>query len=144
MVTTGRNRHEYQWTFEFSLPHHFRGWNVQAEDPDRLATFWAEFLQVAPQLSIDSAYLPAAGAGGVPMMFQLRSESRPQYQVAHLDLTVPWGKRETEVRRALRLGALHEWDVLDEYPHVQWSTLSDPEGNLFCLAEHPPVQPKQR
>ncbi|MCT1607369.1 VOC family protein [Nesterenkonia massiliensis] len=129
-----------------SSPSHitFGAWNVQAEDPDRLATFWAEFLQVAPQLSIDSAYLPAAGAGGVPMMFQLRSDPRPQYQVAHLDLTVPWDRRETEVRRALRLGALHEWDVLDEYPHVQWSTLSDPEGNLFCLAEHPPVQPKQR
>jgi len=29
--------------------------------------------------------------------------------------------------------------VLDEVPWVQWSTLSDPEDNLFCIAEHPPA-----
>lgn len=41
--------------------------------------------------------------------------------------------------RAEALGANVEWHVLDEYPHVQWTTLSDPEGNLFCIAEHPPT-----
>jgi hypothetical protein len=32
------------------------------------------------------------------------------------------------------------WDVLDEHPHVRWTTLADPEGNLFCIAEHPPAE----
>jgi hypothetical protein len=43
------------------------------------------------------------------------------------------------VRRIIGLGATHRWDVLDEVPHVRWTTLSDPEGNLFCIAEHPPA-----
>jgi len=51
---------------------------------------------------------------------------------------VPWGSRQQEVDRAVTLGATHRWDVLDEVPWVQWSTLADPEGNLFCIAEHPP------
>jgi hypothetical protein len=27
---------------------------------------------------------------------------------------------------------------------VQWTTLADPEGNLFCVAEHPPVDEQGR
>ncbi|MDY7558893.1 VOC family protein [Cryobacterium sp. 10C3] len=57
-----------------------------------------------------------------------------------MDLTVPWGSRRAEVERLLGLGAVYQWDVLDEFPHVQWTTLADPEGNLFCLAEHPPAE----
>lgn len=56
-----------------------------------------------------------------------------------MDLTVPWGSRESEVERVLELGATFKWDVLEEFAHVQWTTLADPEGNLFCIAEHPPV-----
>lgn len=56
----------------------------------------------------------------------------------HLDLTVPWGRREGEVTRLEALGATTRWHVLDEHPHVQWTTMADPEGNLFCLAEHAP------
>ena len=47
--------------------------------------------------------------------------------------------RATEVQRLIGLGATHQWDVLDEVPHVPWTTLADPEGNLFCVAEHPPL-----
>jgi hypothetical protein len=72
------------------------------------------------------------------MFFGPRTDPRPDRQGQHLDLTVPWGTREHEVARAVGLGATHRWDVLDEVPWVQWSTLADPEGNLFCLAEHPP------
>ncbi|MBV1777643.1 hypothetical protein KRR55_00800 [Paeniglutamicibacter sp. ABSL32-1] len=59
--------------------------------------------------------------------------------MAHWDLTVPWGSRATEVERLIGLGATHQWDVLEEFSHVQWTTLADPEGNLFCVAEHPPA-----
>jgi hypothetical protein len=30
-------------------------------------------------------------------------------------------------------------DVLDEIPWVRWTTLADPEGNSFCITEHPPA-----
>ncbi|WP_010523853.1 VOC family protein [Nesterenkonia sp. F] len=115
-------------------------WNVEADDPEGLGSFWAGFLGVTPHLYAGMAYLPADEAGGVPMMFHPRGGPRPERQDAHLDLTVPWGRRVAEVERAVALGAVHRWDVLDEHPHVRWSVVADPEGNLFCVAEHPPAE----
>jgi hypothetical protein len=57
----------------------------------------------------------------------------------HVDLTVGWGSRASTVERLLACGATRQWDVLEEHEHVQWTTLADPEGNLFCVAEHPPA-----
>jgi len=114
--------------------------NVEAEAPRALAGFWARLLGGAVQGGADDhAYLAPREPGGLAMFFQLRTEQRPERQGQHLDLTVPWGSRHAEVDRAVELGASHRWDVLDEVPWVQWSTLSDPEGNLFCIAEHPPA-----
>lgn len=117
-------------------------WNVQADDPEALGDFWASFLDVLPNHYSGMAYLPAHESGGVPMMFQPRTTPRPENQDSHLDLTVPWGQRGPHVDRAVSLGATFKWDVLDEHPHVRWTTLADPEGNLFCIAEHPPVSAK--
>ncbi|SEP23286.1 VOC family protein [Trujillonella endophytica] len=114
--------------------------NVEADDPRALAAFWAELLGGAVEGATDEyAFVSAREPGGFAMFFQQRIEPRPERQGQHVDLTVPWGTREAEVGRAVRLGATHRWDVLDEVPWVQWSTLTDPEGNLFCIAEHPPA-----
>ncbi|WP_324273509.1 VOC family protein [Blastococcus brunescens] len=114
--------------------------NVEADEPRALATFWAQLLGGAVGAENDGfAFVSAREPGGFAMFFQRRSDPRPDRQGQHLDLTVPWGAREAEVARAVALGATHRWDVLDEVPWVQWSTLSDPEGNLFCIAEHPPA-----
>ena len=114
--------------------------NVEADAPRALAGFWAQLLGGAVQGDADDhAFVTPREPGGLAMFFQLRTEPRPERQGQHLDLTVPWGSRREEVDRAVRLGATHRWDVLDEVPWVQWSTLTDPEGNLFCIAEHPPA-----
>jgi len=114
--------------------------NVEAEDPRALAAYWSQLLGGSVQGDADDhVFLAPAEPGGVAMFFQLRTEPRPDRQGQHLDLTVPWGSRQEEVDRAVRLGGTHRWDVLDEVPWVQWSTLTDPEGNYFCLAEHPPA-----
>jgi hypothetical protein len=113
--------------------------NVEADAPRTLAAFWAELLGGAIDGEQDGfVFVAAREPGGFAMFFQQRTGPRPDRQGQHLDLTVPWGSRASEVGRAVGLGATHEWDVLDEVPWVQWSTLSDPEGNLFCIAEHPP------
>ncbi len=114
--------------------------NVEADDPPALAAFWAQLLgtEVAGEHG-GHVFLSAREPGGFAMFFQPRTGPRPEHQGQHLDLTVPWGSRAEEVGRAVRLGATHRWDVLDEVPWVQWSTLADPEGNLFCIAEHPPA-----
>lgn len=113
--------------------------NMEAEDPHALAAFWAEVTGGAPAASGDSVYMPALGAGGFAMFFQPLTGPRSSRTTTHLDLTVPWGSRVTTVERLLAHGATHLWDVLEEYEHVQWTTLADPEGNPFCVAEHPPV-----
>lgn len=110
--------------------------NVAAADPGALAGFWAALL--GSTLSSDGSYLPPAAPGGFAMFFRQLDGPRPVGQVTHLDLTVAWGDREAVVAGALALGATHRWDVLTEHAHVRWTTLADPEGNLFCVAEHPP------
>jgi len=112
--------------------------NVEADDPAGLARFWAGLLGTSIAGQQDGHVFLAARPGGFAMFFQPRNAPRPEHQAQHLDLTVPWETRVAEVERAVALGATHRWDVLDEVPWVRWSTLSDPEGNLFCLAEHPP------
>lgn len=111
--------------------------NLEAQDPSKLAEFWASVTAATPSPAGDSVYLPPAGPGGFGMFFRPLSAPRPDHQTTHLDLTVPWGERQAEVDRLVGLGATFRWDVLDEFPHVRWTTLADPEGNLFCVAEHP-------
>jgi hypothetical protein len=113
--------------------------NLEAQDPLALATFWASVIGTEPPSGEGSVYLPPASPDGFAMFFQPMRGPRPERQTFHLDLTVPWGSRQQEVERVTDLGASHCWDVLDEVPHVQWTTMSDPEGNLFCIAEHPPA-----
>lgn len=113
--------------------------NLEAQDPAKLAEFWAAVTGSSPSPGGDSVYLPPAGPGGFGMFFQPMTGPRSERQTIHLDLTVPWGARQAEVDRLLGLGATYRWDVLDEVPHVQWTTLADLEGNLFCVAEHPPA-----
>jgi hypothetical protein len=111
--------------------------NVRATDVELLGDFWAALL--GAERAPGSAYLPPAGPGGLAMFFQQLDGLRAGEQVTHLDLTVPWGERESVAARAVALGARHQWDVLTEHTHVRWTTLTDPEGNLFCIAEHPPA-----
>ena len=114
--------------------------NMQADDPGALAGFWAALTGgTIAGTTGDSVFVAAREPDGFAMFFQPRTGPRPDEQGQHLDLTVPWTTRSAEVERAVALGAVHRWDVLDEVPWVQWSTLADPEGNLFCLAEHPPT-----
>jgi hypothetical protein len=115
--------------------------NSEADDPSALAAFWAQLLGGSVNGDPDGpVFVAAREPDGFAMFFQARTGARPERQGQHLDLTVPWGSRREEVGRAVRLGATHQWDVLDDVPWVQWSTLADPEGNLFCIAEHPPAR----
>jgi hypothetical protein len=116
--------------------------NFEAADPTGIATFWAAVTGATQSVNGDSVYLPPNGPGGFGMFFQPGTVPRSKHQVSHVDLTVPRGSRRAEVDRLIGLGATHKWDVLEEVEHVQWSTMADPEGNLFCVAEHPPAEPQ--
>ena len=101
--------------------------------------FWEAAIGSELSAGAGSFYLPPNGPGRCGMFFQPEAEPRAQRQVAHWDLTVPWRSRAAEAKRVIELGAKHRWDVLEEVAHIQWSTLADPEGNIFCLAEHAPL-----
>ncbi|MDN4160872.1 VOC family protein [Nocardioides abyssi] len=110
--------------------------NVAADDPERLGAFWSTVLGVTPTSPMPGLVILQPAPGGFGMMFMQRSDESGNR--LHLDLTVPWGSREAEVERLVAAGAEWKWDVLEEVPWVRWTTLADPEGNLFCLGEHPP------
>lgn len=112
--------------------------NLEASDPHALAEFWAGATGGTIVAAGDQVYLSPKRAGGLGMFFSPMSGPRPSRNTTHVDLTVSWQSRADLVERLIARGATHRWDVLDQYPGVRWTTLADPEGNLFCIAEHPP------
>ncbi|WP_280362149.1 VOC family protein, partial [Nocardia wallacei] len=67
-----------------------------------------------------------------PTLMSLRvPHNNPANTAAHLYLAAT--DRRDHIERAITLGAKHIADY-DEYG-ISWSTLADPEGNLFDIAE---------
>jgi uncharacterized glyoxalase superfamily protein PhnB len=102
-----------------------------------LAEFWAQVLgrQVSsgPPAPSESFASLAPGDDGSPLMMFLQvPEDKTAKNRMHLDLAVV--DRAGEVARLTALGATHLYDK-DEWG-ITWTTLSDPEGNEFCLSEH--------
>jgi predicted enzyme related to lactoylglutathione lyase len=105
----------------------------------RLAEFWSAALGRPLDPGEDGAGEFFASIGrsdptpGVPaMMFIQVPEGKTAKNRAHLDLTA--SDRAAEVERLVGLGATVVHDK-DEWG-VRWTTLADPEGNEFCVAEH--------
>ena len=69
---------------------------------------------------------------GPVMMFIQVPEAKAAKNRMHLDLSAD--DRDAEVERLVALGATRIHDK-DEWG-IQWTTLADPEGNEFCIAEH--------
>lgn len=96
------------------------------------ARFWAELLgrPVDPDADQFFASIGRNSGDGPALMFLQVGDRNPGKNVVHLDLHTP--DRQAEVDRAIALGAEHRGDF-DEYG-VVWTTLADPEGNLFDIA----------
>ncbi|QNG35826.1 VOC family protein [Geodermatophilaceae bacterium NBWT11] len=111
---------------------------LDTDDPPRLAAFWAALTGGEIAGEADGMLFVQGPPGGFSVLVRPRQGPAPEHPDQHLDLTVAWGAREAQVARAVSLGAEHRWDVLDEMPWVRWTTLADPGGHLFCIAEHTP------
>lgn len=110
---------------------------MQADDPRRLAEFWAEILGrvLVPSAAPDAEFdlLPTDD-----FEFRLRcvatQDPKPDQNALHLHLTSTSLIDQLEtVRRALALGACHI-DV-GQTPDEGHLVLADPEGNEFCVIE---------
>jgi predicted enzyme related to lactoylglutathione lyase len=102
-------------------------------DAARLAEFWSAVLD-RPMLTTPppSPYFAALGPGpdgGSGFMFIQVPEGKTVKNRVHLDLDSE--DPPAEVARVVALGATKLYDVA-EYG-LTWTTLTDPEGNEFCI-----------
>jgi hypothetical protein len=105
---------------------------IDCENALRLGEFWSALVgrPVDPGASEFYAFIPASSDRSFPaLMFLQVPEPRSGKNRWHLDFFShdPAG----QVNRALELGAEKRGDF-DEYG-VKWTTLADPEGNLFDI-----------
>ena len=106
-------------------------------DPKGLAAFWAAALHT----SVSGDYgefvmLAPPPAGGPVLGFQRVPEDRAGKNRLHLDLGAAAGERAAEVARLVELGATVLGERGGDAEGLVWTTLTDPEGNEFCIAEH--------
>jgi catechol 2,3-dioxygenase-like lactoylglutathione lyase family enzyme len=106
---------------------------IDCKEPEALAAFWTALLGVEVRGRWQQYVGLHPMAPDQPrLLFQRTDDPRPPKNTLHLDLHVPSrAELPAAVERAVGLGARlveeHEQDG------QTWSTLADPEGNLFCL-----------
>lgn len=105
---------------------------IDCSDPGVLARFWAEALgyelcEVYP----DEASIDDPDGVGPGLFFQKVPEPKQGKNRVHIDLMVAEDEFEQAIERLEGLGATRV-DV-GQGPDRAWATLSDPEGNEFCL-----------
>jgi len=106
---------------------------VDCVHANELAQFWAALVERPVQESANQyfAVIPASPDKTFPsMMFLAVPEPRQGKNRQHVDLTS--ADLPAAVERAVSLGATKVADF-DEYG-VKWTTLADPEGNVFDIA----------
>lgn len=107
---------------------------IDCADLDRQAAFWSAVLGTPVQGAFgDFVFLQRPEQGGPFVTLQRVREQAQGKNRLHVDLT---GEPRVEaVRRLTSLGAT----VVAKYegPELVWTVLADPEGNQFCVGEHP-------
>ena len=108
--------------------------NLDCADVAGQAAFWSQVLGVPVDENDGNAFMRTVGyqnAALPRMMFLAVPEGKTVKNRVHLDLHAD--DRAAEVARVVALGATHVRDH-DEWG-VQWTVLTDPEGNEFCIAQ---------
>ncbi len=107
--------------------------NIDCKDPEELARFWCALLGVEVRGRWQQYVGLQPKAPGHPrLVLQRTDDPRPAKNSLHLDLHVPSaGQLPAAVERAVSLGATVV--AKREQDGESWTTLADPEGNLFCL-----------
>ena len=105
-----------------------------ANDPLRLARFWAEALRTEVDATDGGTSLVTTDDGGLRTRTSPSRSRRPARTRVHLDLTTSTLDDQTEtVERLIRLGARHI--DIGQRPDDLHVVLADPEGNELCVIE---------
>jgi predicted enzyme related to lactoylglutathione lyase len=105
---------------------------IDSQRADDIAAFWSALLErpVTDGANQFFATIPASGDGSFPaLMFLAVPEPRQGKNRVHLDLVAT--DIQAEVERAMSLGATKIAEF-DEYG-TRWTTMTDPEGNVFDI-----------
>jgi hypothetical protein len=106
---------------------------IDSGNAQELATFYSRLFDrpLADGANEFFAVVPPARDGSCPaLMFLAVPEQRQGKNRLHLDLVSP--DRHAAVERAIGLGATKVGEF-DEYG-TQWTTVADPEGNVFDIS----------
>lgn len=103
------------------------------EDAAATAGFWSAALgrPIDPDPTESFASIGVDGHGGNAWLFLKVPEPRTAKNRVHVDFVAD--DREAEVARLIELGATHVHD--QEEAGFRWTTLQDPFGNEFCIAD---------
>ncbi|MGY1632549.1 VOC family protein [Geodermatophilus sp. SYSU D01186] len=116
------------------------GWQVEAQDP----AFIRRMVESGAASEADTtthrgalvwrvgAAVNSPDPGRPRVLFQLVPEAKTVKNRVHLDLHVGPEQRDAEVARLVEMGAT-ELHRQSQGPFT-WATLTDPEGNEFCVA----------
>lgn len=106
---------------------------IDCEDPDRLATFWAEVLGTEVDLAMDEGrYVFLKGSETLPVLcFQRVPEPKAVKNRMHLDVSVE--DLEAATQRIVELGGAWIDGVDQRLENFTWRTMTDPEGNEFDI-----------
>ena len=138
---------DFQVTIDCGSPHELAdwwaealGWTVEPSDEAFIRTMveqgYAREEDTATHRGTlvwrEGAAIRSPEPGRPRVLFQLVPEGKTVKNRLHLDLRVGDERREAEVARLVAAGAteLHRGR---QGPHT-WVTMSDPEGNEFCVA----------
>jgi predicted enzyme related to lactoylglutathione lyase len=103
-----------------------------ANDPARLARFWARVLD--REIADDGLTLLPSDGPGFSIEFQPTSQPKARPNRMHFDLTsTSLEEQQQTVARSLALGARHI--DIGQHPEEGHVVLADPEGNEFCVIE---------
>ena len=106
---------------------------VDCSDADLVGRFWQAVLEWPLELEPDgSAAFLQNPAGGPNLLFQRVPEPKTVKNRMHLDLGPTERTRDQEVERLLAAGATVHADHRNP-DGTGWVTMSDPEGNEFCV-----------
>ena len=116
---------------------------VDANDPARLARFWAAALdwEIADEAADEVGVWPAGHGypdpAAVPLVFVPVPEPKAGKNRVHLDLASTSLEHQAELVGRLRGLGARPLDI--GQGEAPWVVLADPEGNEFCVLEPRPV-----
>jgi predicted enzyme related to lactoylglutathione lyase len=108
---------------------------IDCADPQKLAAFWSAALRTSVAGDYgEFVFLAPPSEGQVTLSFQKVPEPRAGKNRVHVDFAAE--DRAAEVARLVELGATVSYDQIGTVPGLDWTTLADPEGNVFCVGQH--------